>query len=112
MADDNLRQDLVDQVREEQQKRPRMARAPRPAGAAAAGTMDASPSDTGLDPNATTTGANRLAQEDDGAGEPAPHGAEGERDAPRKRRRRRRTGAGRGGSEGGQEGVGDAGGAG
>ena len=112
MADDNLRQDLVDQVREEQQKRPRMARAPRPAGAAGAGSMDARPSDTGMDPSATTAGANRLAQEDDGAGEPARHAAEGEGDAPRKRRRRRRTGAGRGGSEGGQEGVGDAGGAG
>ena len=103
MADDNLRQDLVDQVREEQQQRPRMARAPRAAGAAVAGSSDTRLPDTGSDPREPTTAANRPAHQDDGAGEPARHVAEGDGDAPRKRRRRRRTGASRGGSEGGSD---------
>lgn len=113
MADDNLRQDLVDQVREEQQKRPKLVRAPRPAGAAGAGSMDTRPPDTGLEPRAATTGATQTADADDGTGEPARNVAEGEGDgdAPRRRRRRRRTGTGRGGSEGGQESAGESGGA-
>ncbi len=98
MADDNLRQDLVDQAREEQQKRPRMARAPRPAGA----SLDTRPPDTGSAPREPTTAANRVAP-DDGSGEPARHVAEGDGDAPRKRRRRRRAGAARGGGEGGND---------
>ncbi len=73
MADDNLRQDMVDQVREEMQQRPRAARAPRvhkePVGA----------------------------QGD--APEAAPAGPTEALDAPRKRRRRRRGGAAREGNE-------------
>ena len=69
MADDNLRQDMVDQIREEQQKRPRMARAPRPADMAA--------------PQNTTDSA----QPDEAN--------EGPADAPKKRRRRRRSGPAR-----------------
>ena len=95
MADDNLRQDLVDQVREEQQKRPRMARAPRPAGADAAQRMPASESqDFGGDNSQTADRAEDLdaALGGDGTGEP-----------PRKRRRRRRSGAAKGGAEGASE---------
>ena len=95
MADDNLRQDLVDQVREEQQKRPRMARAPRPAGADAAQRMPAGESqDFGGDNSQTADRAEDLdaALGGDGTGEP-----------PRKRRRRRRSGAAKGGAEGASE---------
>jgi poly(A) polymerase len=81
MADDNLRQDLVDQVRAEQQQRPRaprVHRAPREPGdgrgtAAPAGEMPAP--------------EGNAAPSDDGA-------------PPRKRRRRRRGGGGSGGSVG------------
>jgi poly(A) polymerase len=78
MADDNLRQDLVDQVREEQQKRkpaPRMHRAPR----AEASAADPAPASTS---NAT--------------GPMAP-ATDGDAAAPRKRRRRRRPGGAPGG---------------
>jgi poly(A) polymerase len=84
MADDNLRQDLVDQVREEQQKRkhaPRVHRVPR-ADAAAPATATANRADSTGD-----------------AVEPAA----GDAAAPRKRRRRRRPG---GGSSGGAAGDG------
>jgi poly(A) polymerase len=74
MADDNLRQDLVDQVRAEQQQRPRaprVQRAPRPV-------------------------QDDVARHADAPASPAPvPGAEAEQntdDAPRKRRRRRRSG--------------------
>jgi poly(A) polymerase len=77
MADDNLRQDMVDQVREEQQKRPRMVRAPRPAIAAA--------------PQNTTDTASDNAPGDEANERPL----EGSADAPKKRRRRRRSGASR-----------------
>ena len=73
MADDNLRQDMVDQIREEQQKRPRMVRAPRPVSAEAASNAPTSaPADD--------TGDASL---------------EASADAPKKRRRRRRSGAAR-----------------
>ncbi len=103
MADDNLRQDMVDQVREEQQQRPRMTRAPRPRDAVGiADTAAAAPVDSG------STGD--LGQAGEG-GEGGEAGAGGE--APRKRRRRRRTGAARatggdGGTGGGDEGSGGA----
>jgi poly(A) polymerase len=78
MADDNLRQDLVDQVREEQHKRkqaPRVHRVPR-AEAPAVDLAAAIPSEAaGLPPQAT----------------------EGDAAAPRKRRRRRRPGGAAGG---------------
>jgi poly(A) polymerase len=75
MADDNLRQDLVDQVREERQQKPKMVRAPRPMQAAVAG---AEPADHA--PEAHAPG---------GAGEDTPGQPA---DAPKKRRRRRRPG--------------------
>jgi poly(A) polymerase len=78
MADDNLRQDLVDQVREEQQKRkhaPRVHRVPR-ADAPAVDRVAAAP----LESAALYADA-----------------IEGDNAAPRKRRRRRRPGSAPGG---------------
>jgi poly(A) polymerase len=77
MADDNLRQDLVDQVREEHQKRqraPRVHRVPR-----ADGTSEAAA--------AVSTSDGAALHAPDGAGDAAP----------RKRRRRRRPGGGQAG---------------
>jgi poly(A) polymerase len=98
MASDSLRQDLVDQVREEQHKRqrsPRPHRAPR---------AEASPADVaqGATPARADTGA---------------HGSDGSGDAasaaPRKHRRRRRSGTGGsstgGSSTGGAEDLGGSG---
>ena len=97
MADDNLRQDLVDQVREEQHKRPRMVRAPRPAGTDPApghqpGTTDGQGSDGNPDHASERAEDLGAALGGDGTGEP-----------PRKRRRRRRSGAAKGGTEGASE---------
>ncbi len=89
MADDNLRQDLVDQVREEQQQRPRMARAPRPATARAAG-----PADESLDAGPAVNQENP---------------ASGSDEAPKKRRRRRRPGGARGEGSGGESSGSDSG---
>ncbi|HPW08824.1 MAG TPA: polynucleotide adenylyltransferase PcnB, partial [Burkholderiaceae bacterium] len=87
MADDNLRQDMVDEVREEQQQRPRMTRAPRPANAAA----PAAPRQAA---DAEASGA----EQDDGE----PRQVDGTvSDAPRKRRRRRRSGGPRDGGAAG-----------
>ena len=86
MADDNLRQDLVDQVRAEQQKRaraPRVQRAPAPEGA--------------------SEKAKPVAAE--GAASPAGRGQAANPDAiapERKRRRRRRSGANKGDGPGPQ----------
>ena len=81
MADDNLRQDMVDQIREEQQKRPRMARAPRPENTASAAPQHA--------PQSTPEA------------EPRDEVIEGSMEAPKKRRRRRRSGPARDSGEGG-----------
>jgi poly(A) polymerase len=101
MADDNLRQDLVDQVREEQQKRQRPGRVVRVPKA------DASASD-GAAPAADVSPAAAHPSSDFGS---AP--GEGDAGAPRKRRRRRRTGGagnGAGGNaDGGSGGGGDSG---
>jgi poly(A) polymerase len=78
MADDNLRQDLVDQVREEQQKRKHPPRVHRVARNDAPVAGDAPPA-----PRADATGVAMV-------------GAEGDPGAPRKRRRRRRPGGGSG----------------
>jgi poly(A) polymerase len=105
MADDSLRQDLVDQVREEQQKRPKMARAPRPAGDAPA---RAEPVGAGL-PDGLNTGVPRDSSGElvTGTGQSeGEQGPDGGGDAPRKRRRRRRAGASRGSSDAGNEGAG------
>jgi poly(A) polymerase len=77
MASDALRQDLVDQVREEQQKRkqaPRVHRVPR---------ADAPAVDSATPATAVANGTN--------------NGDESDNAAPRKRRRRRRPGGGQGG---------------
>jgi poly(A) polymerase len=85
MADDNLRQDMIDQVRAEQQARPKAPRVHR----APAPVRDKPARDAGATAEAGTTG---------GAAQ-AP--TEASDDAPRKRRRRRRPG---GGGEGAQAG--------
>ena len=81
MASDELRRDMVDQVREEQAHRPRLQRAPRPAGAAPQ-LQDGAPQRPGT----------ALAQvgpvEQDGD---LPSPSEAGPDGPRKRRRRRRA---------------------
>jgi poly(A) polymerase len=92
MADDDLRQDMVDQVREEQQQRqraPRMQRAPAPKAAQTASTP---PTNSDESPRAS-------AQEQDTS---APADSQG--GAPRKRRRRRRSGGGQGGAQEGGSG--------
>ncbi len=83
MANDNLRQDLVDQVREEQQKRQRPARVARPPRAAAPTASVALAAD----------GAIPSAQ--DSAVETAGPTSVGDASAPRKRRRRRRSASGK-----------------
>jgi poly(A) polymerase len=89
MASDEMRQDMVDAVRQEQQQRkpqPRVQRAPAPSDAV-----------SGKSPSTKSTPSAP------GVEEQAVPLEEGDQ-APRKRRRRRRTGAGRGevGSDGGQ----------
>lgn len=86
MADDNLRQDMVDEVREEQQQRPRVTRAPRPANAASVAPRQAADAE-----------ASSPEHED---GEPR-QGDGNVSDAPRKRRRRRRSGGPREGGAAG-----------
>ncbi len=89
MANDNLRQDMVDQVREEQQKRqraPRVVRVPKadaPATDGVAGQASAAP--------------NAVRAPSEFAGD----AGEGDAGAPRKRRRRRRPGGANGGANGG-----------
>ncbi len=96
MADDTLRQDLVDQVREEQHKRqraPRVVRAPR---------AEAPGADSSVAVNAADASPANAA--DRFAGAPG----EGDAGAPRKRRRRRRTGAAKG-AAGNPDGAGESG---
>jgi poly(A) polymerase len=88
MADDNLRQDMVDQVREEQTQRPRVARVPRaPTVRAAVREPDATP-DAHQRSRAPELGFDAM------PGEPT-----GATDAPKKRRRRRRSSGPREGGE-------------
>ena len=83
-GDDAIREDLVDQVRKENLKRPRAVRAPRPASA-----TRSAPGDAASDGDRAQAPA------------PAPHASDEDGayaqvgDAPKKRRRRRRSGAGR-----------------
>ncbi len=83
-GDDAIREDLVDQVRKENLKRPRAMRAPRPASA-----PRSAPGDAASDRDRAQAPA------------PAPHASDEDGayaqvgDAPKKRRRRRRSGAGR-----------------
>ena len=81
MASDELRRDMVDQVREEQAHRPRMQRSPR---AVAVPATDAPP--RVAQPVVAESGSQ------DADDTPPPAG--GATDAPRKRRRRRRPGGG------------------
>jgi poly(A) polymerase len=98
MADDNLRQDLVDQVREEQQQRqraPRVHRAPK--SDAQVAPRNATPPSQGEQPIVGGSDAHSSAEpdtEDGQQGEPGDG-------APRKRRRRRRTGAAKGAGDAG-----------
>jgi len=85
-GDDAMREDLVDQVRKENLKRPRAVRAPRPASAPRRGPGDAaagsdSAQGQAADSEHGTSGEDR-AYDDTGH-------------APKKRRRRRRSGSGR-----------------
>jgi poly(A) polymerase len=105
MADDDLRQDMVDQVREEQQRQrvPRMQRAPAPIspqGTSATAALSIAPAG----PMSATGGARRQhpsdsAESGDAQAEYA--AADGDTGAPRKRRRRRRSGGGQGGARDG-----------
>jgi poly(A) polymerase len=98
-ADDDLRQDLVDQVREEQQQRqraPRVHRAPRPAGAAPMAGDTA----TGAGGSEKSNANSHVVS----AAHPGSDTGEGDAGAPRKRRRRRRSGgAGRSADGGGPD---------
>jgi poly(A) polymerase len=89
MADDDLRQDMVDQVREEQQQR---QRAPRVHKAPVARDATSVPRDAA--PAADADGARPDLRPAFAPGEPADSA-----DAPKKRRRRRRTGGPRDGGE-------------
>jgi poly(A) polymerase len=85
-GDDAMREDLVDQVRKENLKRPRAVRAPRPAS-----TPHRTPGDAATDGDSVQVQAGapvQHASDEDGA-----YAQAGE--APKKRRRRRRSGAGR-----------------
>jgi poly(A) polymerase len=90
-GDDAMREDLVDQVRKENLKRPRAVRAPRPASAPrrASGDTDAGSDSAQAQPSEAAQGA---------SGEEAAYDDAG--DAPKKRRRRRRGGAGRAAGDG------------
>jgi len=90
-GDDAIREDLVDQVRKENLKRPRVVRAPRPASAPRRTSDDAA---TGGDSAPTLAGA-PVQHASDEDGDYAQAG-----DAPKKRRRRRRSGAGRPANDG------------
>ena len=90
--DDAVRQDMVDQVRAEQQQRskaPRVRRAPRP-GESTVGTPPARTGDDGAGPQGNAV---RSAS--------SPEGAEDGAAPARKRRRRRRSSASRGAGDGG-----------
>jgi poly(A) polymerase len=105
MADDDLRQDMVDQVREEQQRQrvPRMQRAPAPISpqgtSAAAAVSIASPGPTSVTGGARRQHPSDSTESGDAQAEYAP--MDGDTGAPRKRRRRRRSGGGQGGARDG-----------
>jgi len=83
-GDDAIREDLVDQVRKENLKRPRAVRAPRPALAPRRTPGDTSAGEDSVQADVPVPHA---------PGEDGPYAQAG--DAPKKRRRRRRSGAGR-----------------
>jgi poly(A) polymerase len=104
-ADDLRRQDLVDQVRDEQKARPRAA----PRAAAASATAEPAPARKPRAPRAAAPDAAPAGEVSDDGDEPedAPEG-EGTA-APRKRRRRRKPTGGRGAGGAGGEGGGQGG---
>ena len=91
MADDNLRQDMVDQVREEQKHQQR----PRPARVHRAPAPSAQARETG---NSALPARDRSQGVDSVSGAPVAGQPEGS-DAPKKRRRRRRSSGPRSGAE-------------
>ena len=96
MATDSERQDLVDLVREEQQRKPRVARAPRPslAGGAAVHPGSTSPgSDSAATSSSESTATPFVNDQEPASG-----------DAPKRRRRRRRSGGNSGGPPSGDAG--------
>ncbi len=100
MASDAVREDLIDQVRGEQQKGQRRVRTVRPRGAPQDAPQDARPADSRRD---DSPGGPPDREQVDAGGDA---GGEG---APRKRRRRRRKpggGSGEGGGQGGEGGQG------
>jgi len=98
LANDDLRGDMVDQVRQEQQQRPRparMRRAPRPTGAEPAADPRDLPSGAGSAPTVHASDA----------GADADASVDGAPSAPKKRRRRRRKPQGGEGGAGGDDGA-------
>ncbi len=87
-GDDAIREDLVDQVRKENLKRPRAVRAPRPAAVA---RRDGGDADSNMPPAKADGHTGGDASEDAAVDDSA---------APKKRRRRRRSGSGRSAGEG------------
>jgi poly(A) polymerase len=96
LANDNLRQDMVDQVREEQQQRPRAPRVHRvPAAPRNAPGMEGN-AEPSADVSVQGVSERNLADSESGDG-----GSNG----PRKRRRRRRAGAAKGAGNSGEGGA-------
>jgi poly(A) polymerase len=105
-GDDAMREDLVDQVRKENLKRPRAVRAPRPAAAPRRVAGDTSTDGDSAHAQAVE-GAQDASRGEGLGGDAGDLGDAG--DAPKKRRRRRRGGAGRAAGDGqGHSGPADA----
>ncbi len=98
MASDSVRQDMVDQVRDEQQQRPRMARAPRPPREA---TQNQNPA---AEPTDGSAAGQDVAG--DGASDESSGSGRMEGDAPKRRRRRRRPGTDKSAGTGSEPGAG------
>ena len=95
-GDDAMREDLVDQVRKENLKRPRLVRAPRPASVP---RREAGDTEGGSAPSNASSDPQHASDQD---------GAMDDTGAPKKRRRRRRSGSGRAAGDGqGQGGPAD-----
>ena len=98
MASDSVRQDMVDQVRDEQQQRPRMVRAPRPSREA---TQNQNPA---AEPTDGSAAGQDVAG--DGASDESSGSGRMEGDAPKRRRRRRRPGTDKSAGTGSEPGSG------
>jgi poly(A) polymerase len=95
MASDDMRQDMVDQVRAEMQQKPRAPRVHR------------APAPAGAPKRAPTTARSGGADSVESAQAPDDNAGfeSGDAGAPRKRRRRRRSGAAKGAADGGASGA-------